>query len=175
MIIFVQFEVLLRRLAARCAELESQHGQQCRSEQICSRMCVLLESAFDNNGYVPDNSHEINLLELRGTRGPDPRGTEPRKMEHALAELALPCLTLKGTVFERRRVIRSFHSEGWLGYDEAFWTGRRAPFSTLVESLRQENKILLLSLERSPSGMNLVCRRLRQGAVAMSGSRVWRI
>lgn len=56
-----------------------------------------------------------------------------KKMEHALAELDMPCLTLKGTVFERRRVIRRFHAEG------------------------KENEILLLSLERSPSGMNLVC------------------
>jgi len=56
-----------------------------------------------------------------------------KKMENALAELDMPCLTLKGTVFERRRVIRRFHAEG------------------------KENEILLLSLERSPSGMNLVC------------------
>ena len=38
-------------------------------------------------------------------------------MEHALAELDLPCLTLRGTVFERRRVIRRFHAEGILGHD----------------------------------------------------------
>lgn len=56
-----------------------------------------------------------------------------KKMEGALSSLGMSCLTLRGTVFERRRAIRQFHAPG------------------------QENQILLLSLERSPAGMNLVC------------------
>eukprot|EP00931_Biecheleriopsis_adriatica_P100154 TRINITY_DN7521_c0_g1_i1.p1 TRINITY_DN7521_c0_g1~~TRINITY_DN7521_c0_g1_i1.p1 ORF type:complete len:2134 (+),score=575.57 TRINITY_DN7521_c0_g1_i1:94-6495(+) len=56
-----------------------------------------------------------------------------KKMQGALKDLGLPCLTLCGTVFERRRVIRQFHAAG------------------------KDNSILLLSLERSPAGMNLVC------------------
>jgi len=56
-----------------------------------------------------------------------------RKMQEALSDLKLPCLTLKGSIFERRKVIRSFQQPG------------------------DDSKILLLSLEKSPSGMNLVC------------------
>ncbi|CAK9018575.1 unnamed protein product [Durusdinium trenchii] len=55
------------------------------------------------------------------------------KMKGALSSMGMSCLTLHGSVFERRRVIRQFHAEG------------------------RENRILLLSLERSPAGMNLVC------------------
>jgi hypothetical protein len=55
------------------------------------------------------------------------------KAEAALKELSLPCMTLKGSVFERRKIIRQFHAPG------------------------QEHRVLLISLEKSPSGMNLVC------------------
>jgi len=56
-----------------------------------------------------------------------------KKMEGALTSLGLSCLTMRGHIFERRRAISQFHNHG------------------------QENQILLLSLERSPTGMNLVC------------------
>ncbi|CAJ1350581.1 unnamed protein product [Effrenium voratum] len=56
-----------------------------------------------------------------------------KKMKVALEEVGMPCLTLQGSVFERRRVIRQFHAQGL------------------------DNRLLLLSLERSPAGMNLVC------------------
>jgi len=56
-----------------------------------------------------------------------------RKMEGALKDLSLPCMTLQGTVFERRKIIRRFQSTG------------------------EDNRVLLLSLEKNPAGMNLVC------------------
>ncbi|CAE8624736.1 unnamed protein product [Polarella glacialis] len=56
-----------------------------------------------------------------------------KKLEGALKDSGLPCLTLRGGIFERRRIIRQFQSGG------------------------DQNKVLLLSLEKSPSGMNLVC------------------
>jgi len=56
-----------------------------------------------------------------------------KKMEGALTSLGLSCLTMRGHIFERRRAISQFHNHG------------------------RENQILLLSLERSPTGMNLVC------------------
>eukprot|EP00928_Gymnodinium_smaydae_P065469 TRINITY_DN4860_c0_g1_i1.p1 TRINITY_DN4860_c0_g1~~TRINITY_DN4860_c0_g1_i1.p1 ORF type:complete len:907 (+),score=152.84 TRINITY_DN4860_c0_g1_i1:1724-4444(+) len=56
-----------------------------------------------------------------------------RKAEAALIDMSFPCLTLKGSIFERRKTIRLFHAPG------------------------QKHRVLLASLEKSPSGMNLVC------------------
>lgn len=56
-----------------------------------------------------------------------------RKMEGALKDMGLPCMTLQGSVFDRRKTIRRFQSTG------------------------DHNRVLLLSLEKNPAGMNLVC------------------
>eukprot|EP00435_Cladocopium_sp_Y103_P055072 s117_g18.t1 len=56
-------------------------------------------------------------------------------MEGALSSLGMSCLTLRGSVFERRRAIRQFHAPG------------------------QENQILLLSLERSPAILGTIRQR----------------
>jgi hypothetical protein len=56
-----------------------------------------------------------------------------RKTEGALKDLNLPCQTLQGSLFERRKTIRQFQTPG------------------------PHHRVLLVSLEKSPSGMNLVC------------------
>merc|ERR1712048_327255 len=56
-----------------------------------------------------------------------------RKTEAALKDLRFPCLTLQGSIFDRRKTIRQFQAAG------------------------ADHRVLLISLEKSPSGMNLVC------------------
>jgi hypothetical protein len=47
---------------------------------------------------------------------------QPRKMEGALSSLGMSRLTLRGTVFERRRAIRQFHAPGPArGKTEELW------------------------------------------------------
>jgi len=55
------------------------------------------------------------------------------KLAGALKELKLPCQLLQGSVFERRKTIRLFQTPG------------------------PDHRVLLLSLEKCPTGMNLVC------------------
>merc|ERR1712070_1043938 len=56
------------------------------------------------------------------------------KVSAALAECGLPCLRITGTVQARQNTIRKFK-----------------------ESSGSENRVLLLSLEKSPTGMTLTC------------------
>ena len=88
---------------------------QLHLSKVLLRIIVAFLALRAQRGYM--KSHHIGFREAFCDRSWPwfPEFSEPRKLEHALAELDLPCLTLKGTVFERRRVIRCFHAEGLLG------------------------------------------------------------
>ena len=92
------------------------HAEQCRRIYIYIYTLYLCICIYL---HIFTFTHMCNECYQRGPCG------HVRKMKVALEEVGMPCLTLQGSVFERRRVIRQFHAQGQGALDPAEFYGSR--------------------------------------------------